>query len=238
MSASRRQEDRYLDVHGVALAVEVDGPDAARLLDTFYSLFEVTAERRPAAAERVAAADLNLALARHGLFSIHAAAVRNRRGTGILLPGPAGSGKTTVALGALAAGCGFAGDDCVLVRRDGPRLEVLPLRGKAFVKTTNGMHVVDLAARHSFEVFRAFRAEALAFPAIVGGRTSRLECLTDHRAVFHSLLPSINWVSDRRLRLEQADLVRRLVRVRAYRLLVGEDGHADPAIAPALLEGI
>ncbi len=162
-----RLEARYLDVHGVALHVDV-GPDGGSgLLDAVFSLFEVADGSRLVDAQDVTAGEIHSALARHGFFPLHAAAVRSRRGIGILLPGASGSGKTTVALAALAGGFAFAGDDQVLLRRQGPGLEVLPLRGKAVVKERSGLRVEDFAVVYSRNVFQSFRADALVFPEIV-----------------------------------------------------------------------
>ncbi len=68
---------------------------------------------------------LRWALAGHDLHLLHAAAVATPTGKGVLLCGPGGAGKSTTALGFLAAGLPFVADDYCLVRTDEPR--VFPL---------------------------------------------------------------------------------------------------------------
>ena len=62
---------------------------------------------------------LGWALADHGLQSVHAAAVGRPDG-GVLLAGPGGSGKSSTALRALAAGFGHLADDYCLISTSGP----------------------------------------------------------------------------------------------------------------------
>ncbi|MFC1979732.1 hypothetical protein ACFLVS_02530 [Chloroflexota bacterium] len=58
--------------------------------------------------------DILSILARHDIFAFHAAAYENGNGKGILLPGIAASGKTTIAFSALTTGYPFVGDDVAL----------------------------------------------------------------------------------------------------------------------------
>jgi DNA polymerase III delta prime subunit len=57
---------------------------------------------------------LHWSLAGPGTHLVHAAAVAHER-AGVLLAGPAGSGKTTTALACLEAGMGYLGDDYVVI---------------------------------------------------------------------------------------------------------------------------
>lgn len=60
---------------------------------------------------------LTLALRSERLFHLHAAALVHRSGTGILVVGGSGAGKTTTTLSLLEAGCSYLVDDCLFLRR-------------------------------------------------------------------------------------------------------------------------
>jgi len=67
---------------------------------------------------------LGLLLREFGIFAVHAAAVVAQN-VGIVIPGDCGSGKTTVALALVEAGCLYLGDDRVLLRRGTSGVELL-----------------------------------------------------------------------------------------------------------------
>lgn len=69
---------------------------------------------------------LVLALRRHGLFHLHAAALTAPGGTPILVPGQGGSGKTTTALALRAGGAELLADDAVFLARRGGAPALLP----------------------------------------------------------------------------------------------------------------
>jgi len=78
----------------------------------------------PSAAKEVAYTALLLALRSFAVYELHAAAVQ-AQGFAIVLVGDSGSGKTTLATALLEAGCGYLGDDRLLLRRRGDALEIL-----------------------------------------------------------------------------------------------------------------
>jgi hypothetical protein len=59
------------------------------------------------------------ALSGHGRHLVHAGVVGDEQRGGVLLAGAGGSGKTTVALAALAAGMAYVGDDYALLHTEG-----------------------------------------------------------------------------------------------------------------------
>jgi hypothetical protein len=64
-----------------------------------------------------------IALAPLGLYRLHSAAVRSADGTGWLLVGPSGVGKSTSAVALAASGWSFASDDATYVSVESGRLE-------------------------------------------------------------------------------------------------------------------
>lgn len=75
---------------------------------------------------------LHLALSRRGSHLVHAAAV-GLDGIGVLLAGPGGAGKSTVALACVEAGFEFLGDDFVLLETSGGRPTAYSVYGTAKV---------------------------------------------------------------------------------------------------------
>ena len=81
----------------------------------------------------------------------HAAAVV-RDDEALLLAGPSGKGKTTLALLLSRHGWNFAGDDLIALHRDGRRIVALPLA--AHFKSANLSEVEDGTARVAFHIER------------------------------------------------------------------------------------
>jgi hypothetical protein len=95
---------------------------------------------------RLFLASISHVLAHHGRFALHAAAlvVGDRA---IVVVGASGSGKSTLAMAALYAGWRLLGDDTVVLRWDGPGVEVagLPRRVAAPVEVlarTDGLQML------------------------------------------------------------------------------------------------
>jgi hypothetical protein len=71
-------------------------------------------------------------------------------GVGVVMAGPATSGKTTILLGFASLGAEFVGDDWVLLRRDGQRMHGLPAAIELSPKHAERSHFV----RHTLGSFR------------------------------------------------------------------------------------
>ena len=68
-----------------------------------------------------------VALRWRALFHVHAGALVSPGGSGILVAGGAGAGKSTLTLALLEAGCDYLGDDAVFLRaRVDPAVLALP----------------------------------------------------------------------------------------------------------------
>ncbi len=83
-------------------------------------------------------------LKHRGFFGLHAAALV-RDGAGYLLPGGAGSGKTTVALSLLKEGFRYLADDKVLLRNRGNGIEALAFTRRFNVDPDIGQHFSELS---------------------------------------------------------------------------------------------
>jgi hypothetical protein len=68
-----------------------------------------------------------LALRSRGLFHLHAGSLVTPGGDGLLVAGHAGSGKSTLTVALLEAGCGHLGDDAVFLEAAGEGVRVLAM---------------------------------------------------------------------------------------------------------------
>jgi hypothetical protein len=157
---------------------------------------------------------------------VHAGAVGDSERGGVLLAGPGGSGKTSLALSAVEHGLGYVGDDYVLLE-DGvawnlygtAKIDAGPGREKTVLEIDAGALVEGLPVR------------AVVVPAIGGGRV-RLTRISAGDALL-ALAPSTAFQIpfDRGAVLATlAELVRR---VPCYRLKLGS---SPAAAATALME--
>jgi hypothetical protein len=100
------------------------------------------------------------ALSGRGRHLVHAGVVGDRQRGGVLLAGAGGSGKTTVALAALAAGMAYVGDDYVLLHT-----EEQPV------------------AWNMFATAKLDRGHVGRFPELADGLSTSAEPVTDEKAV-------------------------------------------------------
>ena len=164
-----RDVDRVVAVHDTfAGAVTVVDRGARAVLHRVREWVAVPWWDR-AAPLRVA---LYWALSGPGRHFVHAGAVGDDRG-GVLLAGASGSGKTTVALAALADGLGYVGDDYVLLDVGGvPR--AIALYRTASIRGTQHdepKRVVDVAGLRPGSLRASLPLRAVVVPRISGGRT-------------------------------------------------------------------
>ena len=89
-------------------------------------------------------------LKHRGFFGLHAAALV-RDGAGYLLPGGAGSGKTTVALSLLKEGFRYLADDKVLLRNHGNGIEALAFTRRFNIDPGIGHHYSELSFLEDLE---------------------------------------------------------------------------------------
>jgi hypothetical protein len=157
-----------------------------------------------------------------GWLALHAGAVA-RAGRGILLPGPGGSGKSTICRNALAAGLDLLSDDLVWLRRaeGGWRLHPFPGRPDESGLGTPTARTANLSA--------------VVFPSIADLDRSRLSPLETQDALAR-LLDEAGLLAGAPLAAVRfRRLVRLASRVPAYALRAGRDQSAVPALLGELL---
>ena len=183
-----------------------------------------------------------------GLCIAHAAAVGRAHG-GVLLGGRGGSGKSTTALGCLAAGMDYAGDDQVLVDPGSAMVHGLyatakilpatiarfaalaPLFAEARRPLRGEKTVGFLAGRPG--VGARFALRAILLPRVTGGE-ARLTPLPAGETL-RALAPS-TILQSTGTAATLAALARLTARVPGYRLELGDDPTLLPALIDRLLE--
>lgn len=230
-----------LNIHGVRLRIKARQQEKIHQLESLCSLFLLPAESE----SRVETewtdedeVDILSLLARHDIFAFHAAAYVNINGKGILLPGKAASGKTTVAFSALTSGYHFVGDDIVLCRRDSNDLRLLPFKSYLFLKQGGESEKYYVAEHYPKDVFCTTYARVIVFPQIVSKEESVITKNSDVRAVLTGLLRTSIWVRDNDSRGRQASILEELCTLPAYNLFLGNDHNRRPQLAIELLDRI
>jgi hypothetical protein len=130
---------------------------------------------------------------------VHAACV-GTAGTGVLLAGPGGSGKSTTAVASLHAGLDYAGDDYVLAETLDGRVHAHSVYGTAKVTEESAAmlptlpavqasandgakRVVDIGALHGDRMVRGLGVKAIVLPRPVNGAPTRLRPATAAHAM-------------------------------------------------------
>lgn len=196
------------------------------------------------------------ALSEPGRHLVHAGAVGDARRGGLLLAGAGGSGKTTVALAALAAGMAYVADDYLLLHATDPEPVAWNMYGTAkldaghlarFPQLADAVSisrdpvadekaVLDVAALLPGSLVSSLPVRAVLVPHIRGGR-ARLRRASAGEALL-ALAPSTTF----QMPFDDGQVVRSLAavarRVPAFGLDVGDDpdelAHALEHILDAL----
>lgn len=185
-----------------------------------------------------------------GLQLVHGAAVGTEAG-GVLLVGPGGSGKSTVALACVGSSLGYAADDyCILELGVSPRVHsvyssgkadaasiaMLPRLAEAFHASPidqQGKSVIFIAQHACQGILRSFPLQAIVATKIVSGFACNAEILSPGEAL-RALAPStlFQLPGDRSQSFARMSA---LIRdTPCWRLCVG----SDPGAAQPLLEAI
>ena len=199
-----------------------------------------------------------LALGPHSRRLFHAGAV-GVDGEGVLIAGPAGSGKSTLSLACALAGMSICGDDYVVVSDDDPltayalhsngsvsatsaRLLGLELRSEAFAEpgpagpSQPAKAAVDLRRAAPGAMARSLRLRALVLP-VVAGRDRPLLQRVSAPAGLRGLAPSTVFQQMHRddgLLAAMGQLVSRLP---SYKLELSEDMEANVTAIREAIDG-
>jgi hypothetical protein len=183
------------------------------------------------------------------LFGLHASGVE-RNGTGVLVVGPSGQGKTTLTLSLLAAGWGFLGDDVVALHQVNAVVEALAVRrsmsctpttlarfGMEGSDAANGeKQLVDVEFMSAGQVVDHFHPNLLVFPEVTDRQSSELEPLNEPEVIAHlgrsmaGIMTDPVW-AERQLGV----LVDLAAQSAGYRMLAGRDVFEDPPRVARLL---
>ena len=230
-----------LNIHGVRLRIKARQLEKIHRLESLCSLFLLPNESEPEIeVEWIDEDELDILslLARHDIFAFHAGAYENGNGKGILLPGRAASGKTTIAFSALTSGYPFVGDDVVLCRRDRNDFQLLPFKSYLFLKQGEKSEKYSAPEHYPKDVFCATYARVVVFPQIVREEESAVKRISDKRTVLTGLLRTALWVRDNVSRKRQASILEELCTLPAYNLFLGNDHKRRPQLAIELLDRI
>ena len=230
-----------LNIHGVRLRIRARQQEKIHRLESLCSLFllpEDSESEIEAEWTDEAEPDILSLLARHDMFAFHAGAYQNGNGKGILLPGRAASGKTTIVFSALTSGYPLVGDDVVLCRRDSSDFQLLPFKSYLFLKQGEESEIYHVPEHHSKDIFCTTYARVIVFPQIVDEAQSTIKRLYDNSLLFVGLLRTAVWVNDKAERRRQASIIEELCALPAYSLFLGTDHKIRPQIAIELLDRI
>jgi hypothetical protein len=231
-----------LNIHGVYIRVNARQPDTIQRIEDLYNLFimpdtpDFTPEFELTSDDE---GDLFTILAQKGMLAIHAAAYENANRQGLLLPGGAGSGKTTIAFSALTSGYPFIGDDVILCHFNGEGFNLLPFKSYLHLKENGKTEKYDILEHYPRDIFGKTYVKALVFPRITtDGITTIRKRSGNRKPVFIELLKNCIWVKDAPLRKKQASLLEVFCTLPAYDLFLGTDHKKRQKLAIELLDGI
>jgi hypothetical protein len=201
---------------------------------------------------------LLLALRQHGRFHLHAAAARLPGGETWVIPGDSGCGKSTLALTLFYSGAQWVGDDVLLLRSSGSRVEAAGWARKVRVSEATATAFPRLASlltpcprgsasRWEIDPRRAFPGRGLlsvrlpltlVFPSVGREGSSTIQPLGRTEALGR-ILHACAWVASEHLPFGQAqlDLLGRLVDgARCYEVCLGRRLLEEPSAELARIE--
>jgi hypothetical protein len=218
---------------------------SARIGDTIGLSMAAEADRRMLRA--VIDAIWPLALPRFGVYHLHGGAVQDPRGTGWLLAGDAGAGKSTTVLSLAVEGWRWTSDDATYVRscaeelvadgwREHPRLSA---RSAAALRMSREDHAspwkTDVALPPAVMAARLDRIllHRVLLPEL--GSATRLDRLA-HAQVLDGLLRASAWlVCLPGMASSYLQLLARLATLPAWRMILGPELLDEPALASRML---
>jgi hypothetical protein len=191
-----------------------------------------------------------------GIFSLHAAALADSDGVGLLLVGPSGSGKSTLAIGLIREGWKYLSDDAVLLRDGSKSIEALACRRSFYVDAVRSAKYSDLSlgdeapdsngrSRRKVGIDEAYPEQyvprciprILIFTQIKPRNTSTLLPVAQTSALHALLAQSAPQLFDRSTMAQHLELLKRLLQqTDTYELSAGRDLYRDPAKLIGLIQ--
>ncbi len=186
-------------------------------------------------------------LSSRGIFDLHAAGLV-REGTGYLLLGGSGSGKSSIALNLVSRGWQYISDDAILLKSSGGRIEMLAFRKKFFLdtalvkhypeifpyleKSTNGdsnKRFLDVDAVYPDQFRSSGFPKVLIFINIVPKLESKLTPVDRLHALIELTKQSASLFFNRQAAQAHFDALKQLVyQTDSYQLFAGRDLYEEP----------
>ena len=190
-----------------------------------------------------------------GIYSLHAAAVADRDGSGLLVVGASGSGKSTLAIGLVQTGWSYLSDDALLLRSTPDGVEALALRKDLYIDAARSPDYSDLPLGEGVLVTRGRQKRKvsieevypgqyldrcmprlLVFPRIIPQDQSELVPMDRVRALKILLAESAPQLFDTKTMARHLEVLKKLLQqTTAYELRAGIDLYRDPAKLVRLL---
>ncbi|HUT53988.1 MAG TPA: hypothetical protein VM658_11410 [bacterium] len=198
------------------------------------------------------------ALRWHGLYYLHASALAGPDGTGYVLSGNAGSGKTSLTLALIQSGFKFLSDDTIFLRLRGDRdVEALGFARDFHLpsdlvedheRLREYRDLPDFGARRGRKLlppdrcFPGMRLDGLLNPRVIlfpciRDRDSGMEPLSMSQALNILLPQSLSVMFNPATAAAHLEALKRMARHgRGFRLFTGPEVKGDPALARSLVE--
>jgi hypothetical protein len=189
-------------------------------------------------------------LRRLGFYSLHAAGLVAPKGWGILISGPPGRGKSTLAVGLVRKGWGYLSDDAVLLCMKGDTISTLALRQHFYIDAAAASRYEDLLIddqisdsngrqkrrlgleqKYPRQKTRDAIPRVLVFPKIIKQDQSALVDLDHVIALKYLLAASGPQLFDRRSMTRHIEVLRTLLdQTAVYQFRAGRDVFHDPEV--------
>lgn len=159
-------------------------------------------------------------LAANGFYAIHGAGIELRRPRGVLFIGPAGTGKSTIAIAAVRSGRRIVSDDVALLRLRQDGVSAYPYLPFVVTKDETGARIQGYEDFDHFAGFCAIHVCAVLFPRIDPGTNEFQLVSTPPTRTLLRLVRQSAWPLRKDHREGMGLALRKLAELPAYELLM------------------